>query len=370
MNAREKFIKIASFELKDELMLPTTFQWFWVLAVNRWQDEGMPSDVHRESYFNFDRTEDLPVNTGLLPSFDSKVLEENAETRIVIDEIGVKRREFKPTRRSEEGAALAMSQWLEFPVSDKQSWESFRTKLNPDSPARFPLYWEDMSKQWKNRDYAVGMWSGRNSVSFYGVLRDWIGMENFSLMFHDNPSLVHEMMEYLEFFYLEILRKVLDDVNMDYLGIWEDMAYKTASLLSPKDFREFILPHYKKITDYVRSRGVRVIWVDCDGNIEELIPLYIEGGVNGVLPLEAAAGMDAVALRKKYGDNLFMVGNIDKRILAKGKREIDQEIERKVPLLLSGGGYFPTVDHAVPPDVSFENYRYYLKKMRMAAGKG
>ncbi len=368
MNARERFLKIARFELAEELMLPSMLQWFWVQALNRWKQEGLPLDVHTEAYFSFDRMQALPVNTGLFPEFEYRVIEESSDTRIVIDDAGVKRREFKPRRGSEEHAVRSMSQWLEFPVRDRQSWQEHRKRLDPHSPARFPLYWGDLVRQWESRDYPLGLWGGRSSVSFYGVLRDWIGMENFSYMFHDNPGLVHEMMEYLEHFYLELLGKVLDAVHLDFLGLWEDMAYKTASLLSPKYFREFMLPHYRKITDFVRGKGVDVIWVDCDGNIDELIPLYLEGGVNGILPLEVAAGMDAVALRKQYGKDLFLIGNIDKRVLAQGARQIDAEIERKVPVLLSGGGYFPTVDHGVPPDVSFDNYQYYLQRLRNAAG--
>jgi uroporphyrinogen decarboxylase len=362
------FLQIARFELPNELMLPTSFQWFWIQALNRWKEEGLPVDEHIEHYFGFDRSQDLPVNTGLLPRFDSHVLEETPTTQVIIDDSGVKRREFRAKSSAEEGATRGMSQWLEFPVRDRKSWNEFKKRLDPHSPARFPLYWDDLVKQWKNRNYPLGIWAGRSSVSFYGVLRDWIGMENFAFMFHDNPSLVHEMMEYLEYFFLEILSKVLADVDLDYLGIWEDMAYKTASLISPAHFREFMLPHYRRITDFVRSKGVDVIWVDCDGNVDELIPLYMEGGVNGILPLEAAASMNAVVLRKKYGKNLFLVGNIDKRALARGKHQIDDEIEKKVPLLLSGSGYFPAVDHAVPPDVSFGNYLYYLQKLRKVTG--
>ena len=129
-----------------------------------------------------------------------------------------------------------------------------------------------------------------------------------------------------------------------------------------------MLPHYRKFTDFVRGRGVDVIWVDSDGNIDELIPLFMEGGVTGTFPLEVAAGMDALALRKQYGTSLWMVGNIDKRALATGKRAIDEEVAKKVPRLIAGGGYFPGVDHSVPSDVSYDDYRYYLDAVRKAAG--
>ena len=85
-------------------------------------------------------------------------------------------------------------------------------------------------------------------------------------------------------------------------------------------------------------------------------------------PLEVAAGNNAVALRKKYGKNLILSGNIDKRALIKGREAIQEEVMSKVPFLLEQGGYLPTVDHHVPPDVTFENYGYYINLMRDVAG--
>ncbi len=83
-----------------------------------------------------------------------------------------------------------------------------------------------------------------------------------------------------------------------------------------------------------------------------------------------AAGNDAVTIRKKYGKDLIIGGTIDKRALIKGKEAIREEVMSKVPFLLKTGGYFPSIDHLVPPDVTFENYCYYINLMREIAGLG
>jgi len=210
------------------------------------------------------------------------------------------------------------------------------------------------------RDYPLGIRAG----SFYGFLRDWIGVENLSMMFYDNPKLIEEMEEYLEWFYIETIKKAITEVKFDFAFIWEDMCFNKGSLISPQLFRKFLLPHYKKITDFLRKHGIDIIEVDSDGNLNELIPLWLEGGVNAVFPLEVAAGNDAVTLRKKYGKDLILFGNIDKRALSKGKKEIKEEIMRKVPYLISTGGYFPHVDHDILPDVSWDNVQYYLEVLR------
>ncbi|MFH0965828.1 MAG: hypothetical protein V2A58_17665, partial [Planctomycetota bacterium] len=59
--------------------------------------------------------------------------------------------------------------------------------------------------------------------------------------------------------------------------------------------------------------------------------------------------------------SLAILGGIDKRPLAQGKKEIEKEVFCKVPWLLKQGGYVPTIDHHVPPDVPFENFAFYRR---------
>jgi len=152
--------------------------------------------------------------------------------------------------------------------------------------------------------------------------------------------------------------------GIDCITIWEDMAYRDGPHLSPKLFREFMLPSYKKVTSFLRSNGIDTILVDCDGDVRPLIPLLIEGGANGIYPLEVQAGIDAVSLRREYGKQLTLIGRIDKRAVAKGKAATQKEIESKLPYLRREGGYIPSLDHEVPPDIPYRNYIYYLDFLR------
>lgn len=197
-----------------------------------------------------------------------------------------------------------------------------------------------------------------------------MGFERALTIFHDDPTFVHEMMNFITNFIIETEEKAVKEVSIDWAYLWEDMAYKTASMISPKMFREFMLPYYKKITDFFRKHGVDVIFIDSDGNINELIPLFLEAGINGVLPLEVAAGMDIVALRKEYGHDLVMMGGIDKRALSKDKKTIKEEVMVKVPYLIKEGGYIVDLDHGVPPDIPFKNYMYYIELIKDISKKG
>jgi uroporphyrinogen decarboxylase len=80
--------------------------------------------------------------------------------------------------------------------------------------------------------------------------------------------------------------------------------------------------------------------------------------------------MSPVALRKVFGRDLLLWGGIDKRELAKDRAAIDRELEAKVPPLLADGGYIPQLDHLAPPDISYENWLYFLDRKKRLVEKG
>jgi uroporphyrinogen decarboxylase len=171
-------------------------------------------------------------------------------------------------------------------------------------------------------------------------------------------------------FFIQTTEKALTELEIDAFTFNEDFAFKNGPLISPRIYREFFLPRHKAISEYLRKHGVKVIELDSDGNTEPLIPLMIDAGINCNWPLESAAGMDPVKLRKEYGKDLALMGGIDKRELAKDKKAIEEELRRKVLPMLESGGYIPTVDHTVPPEVPLENFLYYLELKRRIAEKG
>jgi uroporphyrinogen decarboxylase len=255
---------------------------------------------------------------------------------------------------------------VEYPIKNRRDWRRYRDEqLNPNAAARYPdaAAWEAFKQTAAASDIPISIDGG----SFYGFPRDWIGFEGLSYLLYDDPGLVAEMMDYLGDFFVEVLRRALVEVKIDFAMFWEDMCYKTGPLLSPAMFRKFMLPNYQKVTRCLAEHGVELSWVDCDGNIEALLPLWIEGGVRGFYPLEVAAGMDAVKLRQQYGREIVMWGGVDKRALAEGPAAIDRELARLVPIAAEGG-FIPLVDHGVPDDVPYANYLYYLEQRKRLFG--
>jgi len=401
MNSRERFLAVMNFEPVDRTMM-----WdigYWSDSVRRWHREGLPHRyevpesvvggstirgsmngskpywstkeepatdqdvvfaVAQEiyDYFGLDQCMvHIPVHYWIYPAFEQVILEEDGDCVLVRDSVGIVKRE----RRDHK----SLPHWLRGPVSNWEDWEQVKAeRLQPHTPGRVPEDWPKLVEEYRHRDYVLS--AGGCPGGFYGGARHLLGEQLVLTTFIDNPALMHAIMDHLADMWIELYDRVLDDVHLDCFFIWEDMCYKNGPLISPAMFREFMLPNYKRFTACLRDHGVKQIMVDTDGDARSLVPLFAEGGVSIMYPLEPPHGMDVVALAKAHPKMRFM-GGIDKRKLAVGPAAIDEELERKVPFMLKRGGYVPYLDHQAPPDISWENFKYFRQKLNaMIQGKG
>lgn len=357
MTHRERFVRTMHYQPVDRI--PIWDFGFWEQTIVEWRKQGLPEGVSTDEFFGMDKQwHAIPVNLGMIPGFDEIVYEEDEQTQLVRDGSGTL------MRRSKCGTSIPT--FIEFPVKNRADFEAMKERYDPDDPRRYPADWDQRVREYRDRDYALGIPAG----GFFGWVRGWMGVENTCICFHDDPQLMRDMMDFVADFVCRAIERALADVEIDYSSFWEDMAYNKTSLISPRMFREFMVPPYQKITRLLAAHRVDVNVVDCDGNIEQLIPLWLEGGVNCMFPLEVGVwGTSAVELAQRYGPQLLMIGNISKRALAGDRGAVEREVMSKVPALIKRQGYIPTVDHRVPPDVPLANYQYYIELVKqLAAG--
>lgn len=385
MNLRERFNRTMHFQNVDNV-INMEFG-YWDETLEKWHKEGLPQNLEKTKggyhdsilnrwykerispdikyiigggerdplaeFFGMDvhwRSCFASIDNVLpLPAFEDEILEEDEETRIIRTAGGVILRTFK--------RGSSVPHYIKFPVETRKDFEELKIRFNPDSPGRYPPGWNNMVKEFNSRDYPLGL----NMNGFFGQIRNWMGFENLSYAWYDQPELIKETCEFWADFNIKVSRRVFEEVELDFVHFWEDMAYNHGPMISPEHFRQFLVPAYKKVVEFIKSCGIDVIIVDSDGLIDELLPLFLEVGINAVLPVEIAAGSDPVVWRKRYGQDLRLIGGIDKRALARGQKAIDEELRDKVSYLVSKGGYIPAVDHLVPPDVSLDNYKLYLE---------
>ena len=358
MNARERWNRVMHFQSVD--YIPDEEFGYWTETLQNWHSQGLPSDINNDweadRFFGFSPRHGVPVHVGLLPGFEWKVIEETENYRVIRDGDGV-------TSMVHKGGASSIPHYLDFPLKTRDDWREFKRRLDPNTPGRYPDDWDTRKLTWKDRDYPLGIFVG----SLFGKLRDWMSFEHITVTCVDDPDWIHEMVEHLCECILATIPRAVKEDDLDYAAMWEDMAFNQGPMISPRMFSEFLVPRYKRITDCLHDHGVDVVYLDCDGDINKIVPLWLDSGVNCMFPIEVRAGTDPVALRRKFGKEILLMGGVDKMQLIEGKSAIDEEIRRIAPIV-EQGGYIPHVDHRVPPDVTYDNYLYYLKAKRRAFG--
>lgn len=187
------------------------------------------------------------------------------------------------------------------------------------------------------------------------------------MLFLDDPVFAREMIGFWQEFVAQLLTRIFRDYVPDHIVFNEDMAYKEKPMIGPEMAREFLLPCWRHWVEICRAAGVPVIEIDSDGYVGDLIPVWLEAGVNCNSPLEVAAGNDLPAYRRQYGTRMAWQGGVDKRAMAKGGSVLRAELERLRPVI-EAGGYIPSCDHGVPADVSWPNYLDYCRQLAQLTG--
>lgn len=307
----------------------------------------------------------IDVSFQMIPKFEEKVLEHKDGHYIVRDWMGAITEisdEFDYTYiRSAKD--FVTRKWHRFPVQTRDDWEEMKTRFDPRHPDRFSDDFEEVCTKLQDRD-------GVAHVHFNGPfwqMREWVGMENLCILMVDDPKWIEEMVQFWTTFVSETLAPILERVTLDSVGISEDMAYKAHSMISPAMVRRFLMPAYKVWVPQIYASGCPIIDMDSDGDITELIPLWIEAEINVCDPIEVAAHNDIVAFRKKFGRQIAYRGGIDKRAIAAGGDVIQAELDRIAPVV-EDGGFLPSCDHAVPSDISWPNYLDYTKRLAEITG--
>ncbi|MHC4563371.1 MAG: uroporphyrinogen decarboxylase family protein [Planctomycetota bacterium] len=362
-----------TFTYQDVGRVPDVEFGYWPQTARRWLAEGMKADLSEneiqgmfgswmDEHFGFDQEPSCGLNLRLHinPVFEEELIEQRERSAIRKFSSGVTAEVFEG-----DVEESSIPHFLEFPVKCPEDWADMKARHNRDDPIRtIPQEEIDAARA----ATAEGTMMVLAIMGPYAKLRDMMGFENACVAFYEYPEMVHDMLDHWTAMMLDQIAQFPDDVAVDSVQWWEDMASKNGPFVSPTMFREFLQPCYHEIMTEAKRRGCAIGMVDCDGDPHDIVANWLEEGVSIMFPLEVAAGVDPYAWREEFGMELRLRGGVAKAPLVEGGKAIDKEMERLKPLL-EQGGFIPHLDHLVPPDISYSNYCYYVEKKRELIGK-
>ena len=361
MTPKERFLRVTGMQAADRV--PFMDFGYWPETITAWHEQGLPTDIlddeqveiylgldrgfEQNEINGFDRFGERGIRYRIWPPFESVVLAEDEDTVTVRGGNGI------VARSGKRGASIP--QFISFPVETAADFDALRGRLDADETSREREDCNDRIEFLKHSGEAIGIWID----GFYAWPRELMGAENLSFAFFDDPALVRDINKQHFEFVINYTDRILKKCRIDYACFFEDMAFKTGPLASPEIVEKFMMPYYYELVAALRKRGVQRILIDSDGCTLKLAPLFA-GVADAHYPLEVNAGSTFEALRRLC-PKLSLIGGVDKMALIAGQDAIDKEIA-KMPARIEAGGYIPAVDHRVPPDVTYDNYRYYLEK--------
>jgi hypothetical protein len=326
---------------------------YWDENFREWSiflDNKITDNNEADIFFNFDVTRSIGGLLGMNPCFRSTVVEETPTRKIIMNSDGLLAE--VPTTGHD-----SIPHYLKSSIVTPDDWKRCKEeRFRRNDPARKIDVAAMRKTHPVNRDYPLGVWVG----SMIGRIRDILTFEGLAYACFDYPEMVEDMVET----HCQMVEDSLDQIlpvmtDLDYAAGWEDICFKNGPIVSVDFFKNVVVPRYKRIDKKIKAAGIKLWWVDCDGDVRPILPLMMEGGINCLFPFEVNGCAHPAELLRDYGKDLRIMGGVDKIELGKGPKAIKAYLETLVPLV-ERGGYIPFCDHRCPPNVKVSDYLYYL----------
>ena len=340
MTSRERFRRMYEHKEADRIPIIDTP---WEGTLSRWKQEGMPVNADWRDYFSIDKLESIGVDIS--PRLPIKVIEENDRYIISTSSWGVTTKQWKEEDSTPE--------FLDFQIASSDAWAEAKKRM-AFSPDRIP--WDLLKNNfefWK----ADGRWTQALFWFGFDVTHSWmVGTETLLIALLEEPDWVRDMFDT----YLNASIACFDAIwdagyHFDEIIWYDDMGYKGTPFFSNAIYRDLLQPFHRRAVEWAHNHGIYAHLHSC-GDIMPLIPDVLDTGIDCLNPLEVKSGMDALALKRDYGDRLVLHGGVN-AVLWDNKEAILAEIERRIPILKENGGYIFSSDHSIPNSVSAANFK-------------
>jgi len=360
----ERMNKVLNHQEPDRVPIS---DFFWGSFVKRWRKElNLPAEAEPYSYYDLDW---IVTNPNLDPRIRSfEILRENEIEVVVKTGFGAtlrKRFDFQmPEFMSFDIDTIEKLQAVEFddPYDRRRYFEAGDNQIagvGDGFERNSPAWVETVSKL--HIDFPVY----GSVIECSECLTRLIGQENTLFWMGMYPDELGQCINRIGQFYLDCTRAQIAaaDGLIDGMVIWGDVAYKQTMLFDPEYWREYFKPWVKAMIDECHKHNLPVIYHGC-GNVSLIFEDFIEMGLDAYNPLEVKASMDAIALKRRYGDKMGYCGNNDIQVWETGDRElIKREVLKKLNAAKNGGYIFQS-DHSVSSAVSGETYDYIVRLVR------
>ena len=183
--------------------------------------------------------------------------------------------------------------------------------------------------------------------------------------FVTDPDLVHRYYARHHESALPRIRRLVAE-GADIIALGGDLACDLGPMISPRHYREFIMPVMREQARLVRSLGAFSTNAT-DGDIWSILDDFLLGAeVDGYEEIDFAAGMDMARLKAQYGERCTFVGNIDIRhkLTSGTVAEVQQHTRECIEAGWGNGGHVLMSSNCIHEDCKTELFLAHLQAYR------
>ena len=187
------------------------------------------------------------------------------------------------------------------------------------------------------------------------------GFDNLFIKIIDDPNFVKEVFK-IGTEYFKVAVKRMTASGIDAICVSDDLGSDTAPFFSPKHFKTLLYPFIEELFHEISVNNVP-FFMHCDGNINLLLDNLVSLGINGLHPIQRQSGMSIKDIRKKYGNRICVIGNVDSShtLVSGGKSEIIRETLEALRDGAGDGAMILASDSDIRDEIPFENIELMFK---------
>ena len=224
---------------------------------------------------------------------------------------------------------------------------------------------------WKFEQIRSVLPEGMGVIGQYGdiftMTWEMMGFEAFSLAIFENPELVKALNEKLGELVMSMFEYFAQSDAVDAIWFSDDIAFTGGLLVSPETLHEYFFPWLRRIGDLARKYNKPFLY-HTDGVLWDVFDEIIACGVAAIHPIEPKA-MDIGEVKRRYGNKLCLLGNVDVDILSRGSTEhIRSIVKENIEKAGYKGGYCVGSGNSIPEYVNYDNYLALLSATREFGG--
>ena len=189
------------------------------------------------------------------------------------------------------------------------------------------------------------------------VVATAMGYQDYWIGTMTNRGLIHEFTKHIQdwtFRELELYLKY----PIDGIKIGSGFVTNKGPMCSPQMMEEFETTYIRQQAAVVKQNG-KILFLHIDGNITEMIPIFIEMGLDVLNPIETCGGVqDIYEIKRLFGDKITLCGNIDiNGVLLNGScEEVKADVIKHIDGLAHGGGYIVASSHDIHQHIPIQNF--------------